>query len=62
MVGEYMMKKTLLMLSGSVVLTYFTFNLPLAAIYNSGLFEVLTFWLFVIFLFSFEREMFDREE
>ncbi|MFN2748007.1 MULTISPECIES: hypothetical protein [Bacillus] len=50
------MKKTLLMLLGAIVLTFFTFNLPIASILNSGLFEVLTFWLFVIFLFSFERK------
>ncbi len=47
------MKKTLLMLLGSIVLTFITFILPLSEIYGSGLFEVLSFWLILIFIFSF---------
>ena len=53
LIGGMYMKRTLLMLLGAIILTYFTFILPFSEIYNSGLFEVLSFWLILIFVFSY---------
>ncbi len=49
------MKSTLYMLLGAIILTYFTLILPFSKIYNSGLFEVLSFWLILIFVFSYNK-------
>ncbi len=54
LVGMYM-KSTLYMLLGAIILTYFTLILPFSKIYNSGLFEVLSFWLILIFVFSYNK-------
>ncbi len=50
------MKSTLYMLLGAIILTYFTLILPFSKIYNSGLFEVLSFWLILIFVFSYNNK------